>query len=135
MAGFHDVLWDSKNLRRSKVKKFFSSLFIMTVLSAAFIAGCSEKTPSTPAASTATPTPTFTGTITPTPTRTGTQTSTRTPTNSPTTTPTRTPTATPTTTPTATPSGIVGPAMVVLVRAAPYAVLSNSSITNVPNST
>ena len=137
------------------MKKLIGSLIAMTIISAAYMAGCSSPTPTAPGA-TATPTPAITATATKTPTHTPvntatnsptktstttpmntpTNTPTRTPTNSPTDSPTSTPTGTPTdtpsATPTSTPAGLSGPATVNFGNAAPFVVFSYNSITNVP---
>ena len=118
------------------MKKLIGSLIVTTLLSAAYLAGCSgNKPPSSPADSTATPTKTFSPTITTTASKTTTKTPTNSPTNTPTNSPTKTPTSSPTATPTVTPAGTVGPANVDLGHAAPYVVLAYDSVTNVPTST
>jgi len=102
------------------VKKLIGWLIMVTLLPAAFIAGCGDKsTPSSPGApgSTATPTNTSTRTITQTTTITWTRTRTSTPTDTPV--GTRTPTVTPTV-----------QAAVDLGSAASYAVLTYAEVTN-----
>ena len=113
-----------------KVKEIIAWFIMMTVLPAAFIAGCGDNkaptSPPPPTGSTATPTKTSsrTPTMTWTHTVTRTVTATRTVTKTPTVTPTGTQAAT------LTPTSLPVQAMVNLGTAANYAVLAYSEVTN-----
>ena len=124
------------------MKKIMGFLFVITLLPAAFMVGCNNNAPSSPAAPTMTFTSTFTGTATRTPTATRTstnsptitmtRTSTFTPTvtNSPTITNTLTETSTITATPTVTATAQPAQAIVPLGTSGTYAVLAGSAITD-----
>ncbi len=118
------------------MKKIIACLFFMALLPVAFMVGCDNKAPSSPAAPTetpvitSTPTKTATRTVTGTPSSTATQTPSRTVTNTPTESPTATVSSTPTDTPSTTPTAQPTQAPVDLGLAQTYAVIAGSSITD-----